>query len=282
VPAFRLFQKRADRATLLRQQAEDVFAQLRTVQASASLAGTPLRGQHSQRQGGPGHDFWQYRDFQSGDHSRTIDWKQSAKTDRLLIRQKEKETQKRTTIWLQNDASMNFSGSAHRQTKYECGAVVALVSAMLGAERHDPVSLSGVGAVTMDDLTHILAEGDFQCEVDDLSGHEVFLIGDFLDFDHTFDGIPPHKRVHLIQILDSVEIDLPFSGRTLFEHPSGADQEQILSVTDIRSAYQAKLQAHLDDLKHLCKSRNWSYTFIRSGEDLFEPLLDVVLHSEAV
>lgn len=278
---FRLFEKRADRATLLRQQAEEVFAQLKSAQAPTSRAGTPLRGQHNQRRGGPGHDFWQYRDFQGGDHSRSIDWKQSAKTDRILIRQKEKETQKRTTIWLQNDAGINFSGNPNTQTKYECGAVIALVAAMLSAQRHDPMSLSGIGHVTVDDLTHILAEGEFQPAIDDLTGHELFLIGDFLAPDQKFDAIPPHKTVHLIQILDPVEIDLPFSGRTLFEHPSGSSQEQILSVTEIRTAYQQKLQAHIDDLRHLCKSKHWSYTFIRSGNDLFEPMLDVISHSKA-
>lgn len=281
MPRFRLFAQREDRAVILRQQAEDLFARLRNVETKVNLAGTPLRGQHNQRQGGPGHDFWQYRDFQSGDHSRSIDWKQSAKTDRILIRQKEKETQKRTSIWLQNDIGMNFSGTRHGQTKYECGAVISLVAAMISAQRHDPVSLSGVGSLSLDDMTHILAEATYQPSVDDLTGHDVFLIGDFLSADHFLEALPSHKKVHLIQILDPVEIDLPFSGRTLFEHPAGYDHEHILSVTEIRSSYQNKLQLHLADLSQYCKSRNWSYTFIRSGQDLFEPLLDLLLHGEA-
>ena len=51
-----------------------------------------------------------------GDHARAIDWKQSGKSDRLLIRQKEQETQQRTAVWLQNDASMMFGDPSPNTT----------------------------------------------------------------------------------------------------------------------------------------------------------------------
>jgi len=280
---FRLFPSSPERGSSVRQQAEELFAQIRSAQSAVQTAGTLLRGQHSQRLGGPGHEFWQYRDFQSGDHSRSIDWKQSGKTDRTLIRQKEKETQQRTSIWLQNDPSVHFKGSRKSLTKYECGAIFALVISMLGAKRHDPVSLSGVGALSVDDLTHVIEEQAFTPSVDDLNGHEIFLLGDFLDplsdLRRTmFDGIPDYKTVHLIQSLDPVELDLPFSGRTVFEAPAAHDREQILNVAQIRTAYQSKLHAHLDEISHHIKSRGWSYTMIRTGQDYLPPLLDIILH----
>ncbi len=278
--SFRLFPQPTDRELSVRQQAEDLFAQLRAMPPVATSSGTPLRGQHTQRMGGPGHDFWQYREFQSGDTSRNIDWKQSAKTDRILIRQKQKETQLRTSIWLQNDPSFHFSGNKSRLTKYECGAVFALVAAMLSAERYDPLSLSGVGAVSVDDLTHILAEHTYTPDMESLNGHDILLIGDFLDpvddlRREMFDAIPSHKDVRLIQILDPVELDLPFAGRTIFESPQGSDTEHILSVGEIREAYQSKLHVHLDAVKQEALSRQWSYTLIRTGQDYLPPLLDL-------
>ena len=283
--SFRLFPQPGDRELGVRQQAEDLFAQIRALAPVTTSSGTPLRGQHRQRMGGPGHDFWQYREFQSGDNSRTIDWKQSARTDRILIRQKQKETQLRSSIWLQNDPSVHFSGSRTGLTKYECGSVFALVAAMLCAERHDPFTFAGVGALSVDDLTHVLAEHSYTPSIADLSGHEVFLLGDFLDplpqlRADIFDAIPGHKAVHIIQILDPVELDLPFKGRTVFEQPQGDAREHILSVGDIRSAYQDNLQAHLSDVRQESLSRNWSYTLIRTGDNYLPSLIDLFHQGE--
>lgn len=280
---FRFFERREDRAIVLRQQAEDVFARIRNSLPSSSMTGTPLRGQHNQRRGGMGHEFWQYRDFQGGDLSRSIDWKQSAKSDRILIRQKEQETQKRTSLWLQNDPGMAFKGAAPF-SKYETGCILTLVTAMLCEERHDPFILSGAGRLSLDTLTHVLDEARTQPLLNELRGEDIFLIGDFLeeDFDRAiFDLVPGNRMVHVIQILDPQEIDLPFSGRTVFEHPGAHEREQILNVASIRDAYAERLAAHLQTVRDSCAARHWSYTFIRSGQDLAVPYLDIILHGEA-
>jgi uncharacterized protein (DUF58 family) len=277
--AFRLFERRENRAVTLRQQAGDLFARLKDAHVSRSKPGLPLRGQHNERKGGAGHDFWQYRDFQNGDHARAIDWKQSAKSDRLLIRQKEKEIQRRTSIWLQNDSSMAFGAPE----KYECGSVIALVAAMLCENRHDPVSLCGVGYISLDTMTDILANKQYRPDVSGMSAEEIFLIGDFLSPSHEiFNGIPDNKTVHLIQILDPAELDLPFDGRVIFELPAGSGSEHILNVDSIRTEYKARLQFHNDQIRADCLSRDWSYTFVRNGQDLLEPLLDIIMHEEAL
>ena len=277
--AFRLFERRENRAVSLRQQADDLFARLKDARVSKSMSGTPLRGQHNERKGGAGHDFWQYRDFQNGDHARMIDWKQSAKSDRTLIRQKEKEIRRRTSIWLQNDASMAFG----TPEKYECGCVIALVAAMLCENRHDPVSLCGVGHMSLNTMTDILADKQYQPGAGDMVGQEIFLIGDFLSpFPEIFNEVPDNRTVHLIQILDPAELDLPFDGRVIFEPPAGQESEHILNVSSIRTEYKARLQSHIDHIQAECLSRNWSYTFIRNGQSLLEPLLDIILQEEAL
>ena len=273
---FGLFKPRASRDLLLREAAEDLFARVRQLDATPFRGRVQMRGQHAQNRGGAGHDFWQYRDFQTGDHARDADWRQSARTDRVLIRQKEKETQKKSTVWLQNDADMHFGGTKGSFTKYETGAVIALTLNMLGQEHHDIVTLSGVGTVKPDDLTHILSGADFEPSADDLPGQELTLIGDFTAPIETleetlFKAIPPHKKVTLLQILDPVELDLPFSGRTIFERMQ--NREHVLSVETIRQTYKDRLAKHNETLGDLCKERNWTYLQIRNGQDLLDPLL---------
>jgi uncharacterized protein (DUF58 family) len=273
---FGLFKPRASRDLALREAAEDLFARLRELEAAPFRGRVQMRGQHAQNRGGPGHDFWQYRDFQTGDHARDADWRQSARTDRVLIRQKEKETQKKSTVWLQNDADMHFGGSKDSFTKYETGAVLALTLTMLGQEHHDIVTLSGVGAVSADDLTYILSGADFQPSVDDLPGQDVTVIGDFTApietlEENLFKAIAPHKKVTLLQILDPLELDLPFSGRTIFERVQ--QREHVLSVETIRQTYKDRLAQHCAVLADLCRERNWTYLQIRNGQDLLDPLL---------
>lgn len=273
---FGLFKPRPSRDLLIREAAEDLFARLRQLDATPFRGRVQMRGQHPQNRGGAGHDFWQYRDFQTGDHARDADWRQSARTDRVLIRQKEKETQKKSTVWLQNDADMNFGGGKSGFNKYETGAVIALTLNMLGREHHDIVTLSGIGAVSADDLTHILSAAEFQPSADDLPGQELTLIGDFTApietlEDDLFKAIPPYKRVTLLQVLDPVELDLPFSGRTIFERLE--NREHVLSVETVRQTYKDRLAAHCATLQELCKERNWIFVQIRNGQDLLDPLL---------
>ncbi len=278
--ALRLFEKRQTRAIALRQQAEELYARLKDAQLLRSVTGTPRRGQHTERKGGVGHDFWQYRDFQSGDHARAIDWKQSGKSDRLLIRQKEQETQQRTAVWLQNDPSMMFG----TPSKYECGAVIALTLAMLCARHHDPLKLCGAGTVAIDTLTGILSEAAYKPRADDLAAEEIFLIGDFLDplekLQTLLQAVPGGRRVHLVQILDPAELDLPFQGRVLFEHPGRMDNEEVLSVSGIRAAYLERLNAHLEAVRTVAVTQNWTYTLFRAGDDAFPPLLDILQQGE--
>ena len=76
--------------------------QERTVQAEAMAANMPplliaaervaatfMSGLHGRRQAGPGEIFWQFRRYQSGDPVPGIDWRRSARSDLLYVRERE-------------------------------------------------------------------------------------------------------------------------------------------------------------------------------------------------
>ena len=62
--------------------------QLRAEKAAQSI----FNADHNQHKTGTGEKFWQYREYIFGDRPQDIDWRQSAKGDRIYIRQKEWQT----------------------------------------------------------------------------------------------------------------------------------------------------------------------------------------------
>ncbi|MGI9464795.1 MAG: DUF58 domain-containing protein, partial [Aestuariivirgaceae bacterium] len=69
-----------------RQSAEhiaDAFPPL--LIAADRIANAVVHGMHGRRRAGPGEDFWQYRPYSPGDAAQTIDWRKSARSDRVLI-----------------------------------------------------------------------------------------------------------------------------------------------------------------------------------------------------
>ena len=60
-------------------------------------------GLHSSKQRGVGFEFSQYRSYQPGDDLRYVDWKLFARSDRIFVRESERESQQ--NVWFVCDLS---------------------------------------------------------------------------------------------------------------------------------------------------------------------------------
>ena len=72
------------------------------------------------------------------------------------------------------------------------------------------------------------------------------------------------QSVHLVQVLDTAEETLPFSGRVRFEGLENDGEFVIDRVEDARIAYVDKLRAHRDALRALAASHGWSFATHRT------------------
>src|SRR6059058_1661205 len=70
----------------------------RLVLDARRVAATLTSGIHGRRRSGPGESFWQFRPFVAGEAAQRIDWRRSARDDRLYVREREWETAH--TVWL--------------------------------------------------------------------------------------------------------------------------------------------------------------------------------------
>jgi len=53
------------------------------------VANTVEQGIHGRRRIGPGESFWQYRRYGTSDAASAVDWRQSARSQHLFVRENE-------------------------------------------------------------------------------------------------------------------------------------------------------------------------------------------------
>jgi len=98
-----------------------------------------LFGIHKTRQMGMGTDFIGIRRYLSGDEYRRIDWKSSARTSKLMIRQYETERNMRIFVILDTGASMGAGRPENSKLEFAIRAALLLSNAAM--ERKDHVGL---------------------------------------------------------------------------------------------------------------------------------------------
>ncbi|MGH7048773.1 MAG: DUF58 domain-containing protein [Stellaceae bacterium] len=98
----------------LRDRAERTAAVLPPLQVAAErVAATVAQGVHGRRRVGQGETFWQFRQYQPGDAASRIDWRESAKSQRLFIRETEWEAAQSVWLWRDASASMAYSSAEY-------------------------------------------------------------------------------------------------------------------------------------------------------------------------
>ena len=79
--------------------------------AAERVASTVSQGVHGRRRIGQGETFWQFRPYYAGDAPNAIDWRQTAKSDRVYVRQMEWEAAQSVWLWHDTSPSMDWRSS---------------------------------------------------------------------------------------------------------------------------------------------------------------------------
>src|ERR1700749_5107824 len=85
--------------------------------AAERVATTVAQGVHGRRRVGQGDSFWQFRQYEPGDSAQRIDWRESAKSQRLYVRETEWEAAQSVWLWRDASPSMDYHSSPQLSTK---------------------------------------------------------------------------------------------------------------------------------------------------------------------
>lgn len=246
--------------------------------AADRVAATVIQGVHGRRRVGQGDAFWQYRPYRDGDSATRIDWRQSARSRHLFVRETEWEAAASVWLWRDASPSMHYASLRNIETKAVRGEIIALALASLLTDASERVAVLGTGMrpITGRIAVRRVAETWLEESLDKsrtppslppmvpLPAHgTIVLISDWLDPLDKIESVIRHYasagvRGHIVQVLDPAEEDLPFDGHVKFEGLEAEGQHTIRRVETVRTAYGARLAAQRDGLQRLARPANWT------------------------
>ena len=236
--------------------------------AAERAAASVAAGMHGRRRAGPGESFWQYRGHQPHDAASAIDWRQSARTSRLYVRENEWAAAQTLGLWADGSPSMAWRSSPNLPKKRARARILALALASLALRGGEHVKVLGSDLPT-GSLERI---GMAMLSVPDLPlpslprHAQAVLFSDFLTpLDQTNAALRSMDcSGHLVMVLDPAEESLPFTGKIRFAGLEGEGETLIRRAEDIRPAYAARLAAHRDGLAAIAAAKGWSFTTHRT------------------
>ena len=262
------------------------------------ISSTVAHGIHGRRRAGPGETFWQFRQYGPLDSATLIDWRRSASSDLLYVREREWEAAHTLWLWPDLSESMNFKSHLSPVTKRDRALVLMLATAELLVRSGERVGLMGVTlpmanrkaatklaeAIAMNPKVPALTEG-LPTEARLARFSSAILFSDFLD---PIDKIRTRIETiasagvtgHIVQVLDPAEESLPYQGRTEFFGMEGDERWIADRAESLRERYQQKFASHRAEVFELTTRLGWSMMVHHTDRPASEPVLSLMMHLE--
>ena len=132
------------RVTGLRKEVEQLTAPFPALLAEAErVAAVVAQGVHGRRRPGQGESFWQYRTYQPSDPAHHIDWRRSARSDQIFVRENEWEAAHTVYFWRDGSPGMNWRSHKKTPTKQDRASVLCMALASLLMRAGERTALIG-------------------------------------------------------------------------------------------------------------------------------------------
>lgn len=262
------------------------------------IAMTVAHGVHGRRRAGPGETFWQFRQYQAGEGAQLIDWRRSASSNHLFVREREWEAAHTLYLWPDVSKSMLFKSHLAPVSKRDRAIVLMLAAAELLVRGGERVALLGLTTPSANRKSaakiaqSIVANANVPAITKSRPPNAILnrFAGLILFSDFLAPPIAIRERLeilasggasgHLVQVMDPAEETLPYEGRTEFFGPSGRERWITERAETLRDQYKAKLESHRAEVREIARRFGWSFLVHHTDRPATEPLLSLLMRLE--
>ena len=268
-------------AAALHQKAESLAAGLPALLLRAKrVAATVSGGLHGRRRPGSGEDFWQYRQSQPGDSLTSIDWRQSARSDHLYVRETEWTIARTSRLWADPSASMRWRSSGEVESKYDRACLLAVALGFLLEQAGGRIGLLNrpgpafAGRTAPARLAHALVQAAIEDELPANGAaprSTLVVLSDFLMPVETIAQQVEHWSAaglsgQLLQILDPAEEALPYRGRVRLQGLEREGDMLLSHAESLQGDYGLALDAHRQALSAIARRAGWRFATHRTDQ----------------
>lgn len=252
-----------DRAQLMRlKRIQNLYLKVRRM-----LAGKKI-GDHRSRRVGFGLEFDQLRDYRVGDNVRCIDWKSSARSNKLIVRSYYESHNRTIVLLVDISTSTSLSSTSSRKTDLirdlaiimSCAAEVeqdhvglmlfhkgveTVIPARMG-RKHTAILAETLLAATLVSGGTCLAQVSAECLQRFDKNVLVILISDCISsgYETALAQLARKNDVVVLRVTDHAEVDLPQALRVVLQDPEtdqlvdGTSGAQMRAVRDFLAAFR--------------------------------------------
>jgi uncharacterized protein (DUF58 family) len=255
--------------------------------AARRIAANVMLGMHGRRNPGPGETFWQFRPYTPGEPARMIDWRRSARDDRLYVREREWEASQTVWLWTDLSPSMDFRSQPSFATKLDRAIVLMLALADMLGRGGERVGVPGlaeprIGRDSAERIAGLLAHADEQKDWPRLDRvgrfAELVVLSDFLtpagDLVERLRVVAGRgTSLHLLQVFDPAEEAFPYEGRVEFRDPESGETWLTERAGGLRANYQDRLKTHREAIRSIALAADFSFSVHHTDRPASEGLL---------
>ena len=293
IPRQTLSQDKSRDPTRLRARADEIAALVpKLMMAAHHAAASVMAGEHALKKVGQGQNFWQFREYDTHDRPQDIDWRQSAKSDRVYVREKEHQSAQTLLLWADGHPGMHWRSDEALPTKRRIAETIILSLSIIAIHNGEMFKQFREDAKTgrTDKAVEKMALHLLEYATDDPDLSSLgsirwtrrslpILVGDFLDPIETLSKtlsrlVERAANGVVVQVLDPAELDLPYQGRVRFSGING-EEELIENISSIRAEYQEKINAHRAHVKAEVERNGWHFFEITTNSHLAPLVQDI-------
>ncbi len=260
------------------------------------------QGYHKSLFTGSSNEFAQHRQYSPGDEPKRIDWRVLARTDRMMVKQYDEETNLRATFLMDSSASMGYRNEKRKKTdplnstKLMHATRLAAAMAWILTRQGDAVGMmsfsdqitcrtahasspthlhrllaslesltpqqSTESASVLHDIAEILPPRGLIILCSDLFSDPDSLRSALFHLRHR------HHEMVVVQVLASDEVEFPFHDSLCFRDMEGNNQLFDVDSLAIRREYHSQFTQHLKSIELACCQVQADYLLTTTDQDI--------------